>query len=263
MMESLTTIGWQIHHKEHLYYQSNSGIPEIWLKFFHYPSYRQTVRIEKFPNQCKLKSKGINSFFIYQHKIGTKGIVSLDRVINVSLRHDWGKISEYPLYLQKKYKQSSKYWPTTSTLIKKVADETWFEKDNLREWIQYAYNYVTSKIKNRENQDKRLGADYAFFQGIGDCDEFTDLFITIARMRGIPCRRLTGFHIKQKKKICAEGHAWAEILSPKKEWITIDIALNNIAKHSINYIILKIEEFNPSLSDYQVKSKQAKTCSEF
>ena len=254
--------GWQINNQEKLFYQANAGTPTIRLKFYHYPIYRQTVKIDKSPEKCKLKIKEKNSFFIFNHQVGKKGIISLNRIStiipttsSVNPNGDWGKISDFSQFLQQKYKQSSKYWPTQSTIIQDILREEWYEVNELSCWVQSASHYVASKIKHRENQEERLGADYAFFQGVGDCDEFTDLFITIARMRGIPCRRLTGYFITQKKEIFAEAHAWGEILSSKKDWISVDVALNNIGKHSINYVILKIEEFNPALPDYEIKTK--------
>jgi len=264
MEKSLRIRGWKIDHQEKLFYQTNKGTPTINLKFFSYPMYRQKVKIEKFPEKCKLKMKGNNSFFMFQHQAGKKGIISLNRMFTilpnssfVNPNDDWGKISDFPQFLQRKYKQSSKYWPIQSTIIKDISKEEWYIKDDLSSWVQSASCYVTSKIKNRENQEERLGADYAFFQGIGDCDEFTDLFITIARMRGVPCRRLTGYFITQKKNTTAEAHAWGEIFSSKKNWIPIDVALNNIGKHKINYVILKIEEFNPDLPDYEIKTRRS------
>jgi len=260
MKKSININGWKIHHQEKLIYQTNAGTPIIRLKFFHYPTYRQTVLINKPPEQCKLKSKGHNSFYIFQHKAGTKGTIILDRIITViptlsysNLNDNWGKISDFPKALQQKYKQSSKYWPLNLEIIRDFFKEEWFKIDNLSEWVKSINNFIKDNLKNREKQEKRLGADQALLTRTGDCDEFTDLFITLTRMRGIPCRRLTGFFIKQKKTI-AEAHAWGEILSPLKGWIPIDIALNNIGNHTINYIVLKIEEFNPALPDYQIKT---------
>jgi len=255
--------GWQIHHQEQLIFRANAGNPKIMLKFFHYPGYRQTVQIDKYPAQCKLKRKGNNSFFIFQNKVGTKGAISLDRIITISPipsfanpRDDWGKISDFPKPLQQKYRQSSNYWPITSNWLQDISKEDWFETDDISCWVQSASRYITTKIKHREKQEKRLGAKQAFLAGIGDCDEFTDLFITIARTRGIPCRRLTGYFITQKGLV-AEAHAWGEVLSSKMGWVTIDIALNNLGSHTIHYIVLKIEEFNPALNDYQVQTKQS------
>ncbi|MFH1101173.1 MAG: transglutaminase-like domain-containing protein [Methanobacteriota archaeon] len=264
METSFPPRGWHLHHNEQFIYQSNAGAPSIRLKFFHYPSYRQTVIINQLPKECKLKKKGNNTFFLYQKKHRTKGTISLERIISVypqpssvPLKNDWGIISATPRVLQQKYKQNSKYWPIDSETIQPITKEHWFGTDDLSLWTQSSAQHILKKIKYPEKQDKRLGADQAVLTGVGDCDEFTDLFITLARIRGIPCRRLTGYVIAQKSWI-PEAHAWGELYSPNKGWIPIDIALHNVGNHTVHYIIRKIEEFNPSLRDYQIQ-KQSKT----
>jgi hypothetical protein len=250
--------GWQLHHHEHLFIRANNGAPTIRLKFFHYPSYRQTVIINQPPTGCKLKNKRDNTFFFFQQKVRMKAIISLERIISIyptpstiSPHASWGRISDIPRTLQRKYTQSFTYWPVDSPAIQDISQETWFSTDDLNSWVHAAYTYITMKIKYPENQDKRLGADQALRTGTGDCEEFTDLFITLARIRGVPCRRLTGYFIHYANNE-AEPHAWAEIQSPTLGWIPIDIALRNIGKHTINYVIGKIEEFIPTLLDYQI-----------
>ena len=258
-MEKQPTIhGWQLHHQEHLFIKANTGAPTIRLKFYHYPSYRQTVILNQPPADCKLKNKRDNQFFLFQKKVRTKATISLERIISIyptvsttPRQTTWGRISDIPRNLQRKYKQSFTYWPVDSPAIQDISQETWFSTDELTSWTQAAYTYITKKIKYPENQDRRLGADQALRTGSGDCDEYTDLFITLARIRGIPCRRLTGYFIHQKNND-AEPHAWAELNSSTIGWIPIDIALRNIGNHTINYVIGKIEEFNPALLDYQV-----------
>jgi hypothetical protein len=249
--------GWQIHHHEHLFIKANVGAPTIRLKFFQYPSYRQSVQINQPPIGCKLKHKGHNTFFLFQQKVHTKGMISLERIISVfpqvsllSPNDSWGRISEIPRVLQRKYTQSFSLWPVDSTTIHDIAAERWFDSDDLSTWMREAGTTIITAIKHPEKQEKRLGADQALLSGRGDCDEFTDLFITLCRIRGVPCRRLTGYFIVKGKE--AEPHAWGELLSPLKGWIPIDLALRNIGNHTINYVIEKIEEFTPSLTDYQV-----------
>jgi len=258
--------GWQIHHHEKLMYQSNAGTPTLRLKFYQYPSYRQTVVINKYPEKCHLKTKGHNNYFIFQQRVRSKGIVSLERIITIrptpsfhNKVDDWGKISNVPYSLKQKYQQKSVYWPLHASAIHDISDEKWFHTDDLATWIKSASFYIKERIKHAEKQDKRLGAEQAFIKGIGDCDEFTDLFVTFARMRGLPCRRLTGYVITDTQGVKAEAHAWGEILSPLIGWVPIDIPLNNLGNHFINYIILKIEEFNPALPDYQIYTKQSTT----
>jgi hypothetical protein len=259
--DHLEILGWQIHHKEQLSYRANSGSPIIRLKFYHYPHYRQTIQIKKHPLQCKLKTKGTNSYFLYNQKVHTKGTILLDRIINVfpiasdvSFKNEWGKISSYSEPLQDKYQEASKYWPVKSLAIQKTVNHKWFEIDDLFRWIQMCNHYIRSKIKYRENQDERLGAYQAYLSGIGDCDEFTDLLITLTRLRGIPSRRITGYFITNQGNFF-EPHAWGEIFSSELGWIPVDIAMNAIGNHTINYVILKVEEFNPALSDFQIQTK--------
>jgi transglutaminase-like putative cysteine protease len=255
--------GWHIHHTEQLFFKATVGAPTIRLKFYTYPSYRQTVHLEEAPAHCKLKKKGHNAFFLFQQKVHSKGVISLERKISVfpqsfllSPNDDWGKISNIPRLLQRKYQQSFSYWPVSSPSIRNVSEEYWFMTDELNTWVQTASRYITTKIKYPEKQDKRLGADQAFLSGIGDCDEFTDLFITLSRMRGVPCRRITGLFITRRGAE-VEPHAWGEILSPTIGWIPIDIALHNLGKHTNNYVVGKIEEFNPALLDYQIQRQSA------
>jgi hypothetical protein len=257
MNQHRTLRGWQIHHREQLFVRANIGAPSIRLKFFHYPSYRQTVQIDQPPAGCKLKTKGNNTFFLFQRKVHSKEMISLERIISVfpqvssiSPTEPWGRISEISKTLRQKYTQSFSYWPVNSTAIRDISAERWFATDDLSAWVQEAGRTIIKTIKLPEKQEKRLGADQALLLGRGDCDEFTDLFITLCRTREIPCRRLTGYFVQVEKE--PEPHAWGELLSSTKGWIPIDLALRNLGRHSTNYVIGKIEEFNPSMLDYQV-----------
>ncbi|MHA1443488.1 MAG: transglutaminase-like domain-containing protein [Candidatus Hodarchaeales archaeon] len=254
--------GWQFHHEEYLQYRT-TGSPTIHLKFYHYPSYRQKVTILQPPHDCKLKKQGTNSFFIFHKKVNARGSIKLDRKIYIEpivtrIPHsiDWGKISTISQNERAKYHESSQYWATQSPLLSDIIANEVFLGDDFKQWVRLASNFVLGTITTRENQEKRLGAHKAAKEGIGDCDEFTDLFITLTRIRGIPSRRLTGYHISEGGK-SFEAHAWAEIYSPAVSWIPIDLAMNNIGMHSQNYVVWKIEEFNPALADYQIKVKHS------
>jgi hypothetical protein len=263
MVENQFPRGWRFHHKEHLFIYAHTRAPVVRLKFFHYPLYRQMVNIVQSPTNCTIKTKGNNTFFLFQQKVRTKYTISLERIIevfpiiaSVTKDSDWGQISNINPEITQKYKQSSHYWPVQSTQIQTISNEPWFSSDNLFAWVKAAGDYLRHTITTPERQEKRLGAEIAFIDGTGDCDEFIDLFITIARIRGIPCRRLTGYFIHDKNAL-PEPHAWGEILSPALGWIPIDIALRNIGNHTTNYVIGKIEEFNPALPDYTILQPSA------
>ena len=254
--------GWQVHHKEYLQYRT-TGSPTIHLKFYHYPSYRQKVTILQPPQDCKLKKQEINQFFTFRKKVNARGSIRLNRKIKIEpiqsrIPHtvNWGNISSISQDEKSKYKENSKYWSIQSPLLKETILNKEFLEDDFKQWVRIASKFVLNSITQRENLETRLGAHKAVKEGVGDCDEFTDLFITLTRSRGIPSRRLTGYHISKGGSL-VEPHAWAEIYSSTVSWIPIDLAMNNIGTHSKNYVIWKIEEFNPALPDYQIRIKHS------
>ncbi|MHA1971929.1 MAG: transglutaminase-like domain-containing protein [Candidatus Hodarchaeales archaeon] len=249
---------YKILHKDRLVYRARSGSPTILLKFFHYPEYHQHVSVIKKPTLCKLKKKGLNSYYFFKKKMRTKGIIDLERLIIVApqekiiaLSSDWGKISDLSEELRKKYQANEKFWPIKASIFRDTKFD-WFDEDDLKSWILKTAKFVRSRISTLQDHTERLGAYRAFKERAGDCDEFTDLFVTLARKRGIPSRRITGYYI-ESDSLKATPHAWAEIHSSKNGWTTIDIAMGNIGRHTKNYVVLKLEEFNSDLPDYQVK----------
>jgi transglutaminase-like putative cysteine protease len=249
--------GWLVHHHDKLIFHAHTGAPTLRLKFYHYPPYRQTVQLTQPPPGCTIKTKGLNTYFLYNGHVPPRGTLSFERTIEITPHpthppQDYGRISDIPLELANKYKQSHPYWPLNAKTIKELADQRWFHTDSLQEWILTISTIIPTIIHTPEPQDKRWGAEEALRTGIGDCDEFTDLFITLTRLRGIPSRRLTGYHIQPGTTI-PEGHAWAEILTPTHGWTPIDLAQHNIGHHTTNYLILKIEEFNPDLHDFEIQ----------
>ncbi|MFW9778900.1 MAG: transglutaminase family protein [Candidatus Heimdallarchaeota archaeon] len=261
-MNSNTPVrSWRIRHQETLTYRTRGGTPSIRIKFYTYPAYRQESRVIHAPSKCKLKKKGMNAFFSFQEIMGSRGRISLDREIQVtpspsftSLNRDWGRISTLEHSITRKYETPSEYWPLNSSMIQKTTELDWFRDDNLCSWIRSISRHIVTKITERTALPTRLGAIKALKTGTGDCDEFTDLFVTFARARGIPARRLTGFTVSQDSLI---PHAWAEVFSPILGWIPIDLARNAIGRHSPEYIILKIEEFRAEIPDYRASAQHS------
>ncbi|MFW9855386.1 MAG: transglutaminase-like domain-containing protein [Candidatus Thorarchaeota archaeon] len=252
-------LGWQIRHQERLSFRARTGSPSISIRFYTYPPYRQEIKVLHTPESCKLKRKGLNAYYAFQRKMGTRGKISLEREIIVrpslsyiSLNDDWGRISSLDPSLSLKYREPSMNWPIASPLINETRQLKWFNEDDLVSWIKAIAFHINSQISERIALPSRLGAIKALRTGRGDCDEFTDLFVTYARARGIPARRLTGFAITRSD---LTPHAWAEVFSPTFGWIPVDLARNVIGRHSIEYAILKIEEFSSDISDYQASAQ--------
>lgn len=123
------------------------------------------------------------------------------------------------------YLLSQKFWPTSSPQIQAILD-----KVNSPRSI---YDYVISTLGynyNRINNASRLGAIEALNNPQNSlCTEFTDLFVTLARAKGIPAREIEGFAYSSDQKIKPLSlnndvlHAWPEYYDSNQEyWKAID-----------------------------------------
>lgn len=120
----------------------------------------------------------------------------------------------------------NKYWEVDSTEIKEAAKSLNTPLD--------IYNYVSKTLKynyGRVNiETQRLGARAALLDpNNAICMEFTDLFIALARAKGIPAREINGYaytsdeYLKPLSLVADVLHAWPEYWNQTtKSWVSID-----------------------------------------
>jgi hypothetical protein len=127
------------------------------------------------------------------------------------------------------------------------------------------YDFVTGNLKYNYNKinsnNKRLGADIVLSnpdQAV--CLEFTDLFVGIAREKGIFSREIEGYGFSLDPKLQPISlssdilHSWPEYFDPKLEnWISVDptwentSGINYFNSFDLNHIVFVIHGKN---SDY-------------
>ena len=57
----------------------------------------------------------------------------------------------------------------------------------------------------------------------GVCQDFTHLMLGVLRLRGIPCRYVSGYlHVERESGEASQSHAWIEFFSPTAGWIPFD-----------------------------------------
>lgn len=124
--------------------------------------------------------------------------------------------------------EDKKYWEVNSSQVKNIAegkDSVQDLYDYVVENLNYSYDTVQQNSINR-----RMGAAEALRQpDQAVCQEFTDLFIALARANGTPTRRLTGFAYTQNPSLRPLSleqdvlHAWPEYYNYEKNiWQPVD-----------------------------------------
>ena len=136
------------------------------------------------------------------------------------------------------------------------------------------YDFVTNTLqynyKKLNSRNKRLGADFVLSntdQAV--CMEFTDLFIAIAREKGIYSREIQGYGFSLDPKLQPLSlvsdilHAWPEYYDLKTEnWIAVDPTWGNtsgidyFSSFDLNHIAFVIHGKNP---DYPMPAGMYKT----
>ncbi len=117
------------------------------------------------------------------------------------------------------------YWETSQPELISIAQNLSTPKD-IYQYVIKTLNYKQQNIDNSTRQ----GA----LKSISDpnnalCTEFTDLFITLARIKGIPAREVQGYAYSNNIKIKPINintdvlHAWPQYYDQQKEsWVSID-----------------------------------------
>ncbi|MEI8067813.1 MAG: transglutaminase-like domain-containing protein [Candidatus Shapirobacteria bacterium] len=121
--------------------------------------------------------------------------------------------------------QAQKYWPVSDQTIDEITKTLKTPKD--------IYDYVVNTLSydySGLNSAQRKGAFEALLNPQASlCTEFTDLFVTLARSKGIPAREVEGFAYTNNPKIKPTNvnadilHAWPQYYdSTSQKWISID-----------------------------------------
>ena len=144
------------------------------------------------------------------------------------------------------YNVTEKYYNSTNPSLISLSNNIVTLTDNPVEKARDLFNWIVSNI-NYEVQNEEIGAFEAYSQRVGDCSDYSDLFITLLRIQGIPARKISGFLISnnpsQQLKIGNQyifdlnfngasqtvssnneilGHAWVEYYVPDIGWIASD-----------------------------------------
>ncbi|MBW7956002.1 transglutaminase domain-containing protein [Patescibacteria group bacterium] len=124
-----------------------------------------------------------------------------------------------------------KFWQTDDSRIARIAQEN----PTPRQIYDYVVNSLTYNFAKVNGPVTRLGASEALsdpFQAA--CQEFTDLFVAVARAAGIPARRVTGYAYTENSRLRPLSlvddilHAWPEYYDAETQrWIAVDPTWGN------------------------------------
>lgn len=138
-------------------------------------------------------------------------------LVNASRVADYDKNSE----LYRKYTQREELIESNNPEIVSTAQNITGEAEGLPDKVSKIYSFV---IKNMHYavQDEEKGALWALRNRVGDCSEYSYLFVALCRAIGIPARIQAGFVFHTASETTEDGHMWAEYYLENYGWIPVD-----------------------------------------
>ncbi len=103
-----------------------------------------------------------------------------------------------------------------------VSDDLWLRsRPSVLDYARAAYEHVARTFRYQNPGTGWHSTEAVLKQGGGDCGQFSSLFITLLRMKGIPARHNVGVIPSNSP------HAWSEFYLEKWGWIPVDVTLKN------------------------------------
>lgn len=99
--------------------------------------------------------------------------------------------------------------PPTAPLAEQIA--------TLGGYLRERFEYQRDVTRYDSTTDDFLGL------GKGVCQDFTHLMLALLRLRGIPCRYVSGYHhVEPMDGAASQSHAWIEVYTPSHGWVPFD-----------------------------------------
>ncbi|MGB9854250.1 MAG: transglutaminase-like domain-containing protein [Candidatus Bathyarchaeales archaeon] len=142
---------------------------------------------------------------------------SVSYVINSSMVKNYDKNSA----VYKRYTQPEKLIESDNSQIISTARSITGDEENPYKKVQKIFDFVTTHLRY-ERQEEERGAFWALKNGVGDCSEYSYLFVALCRAAGIPARIHAGFAFNNVGESMKDGHMWAEFYLENYGWVPVD-----------------------------------------
>lgn len=112
------------------------------------------------------------------------------------------------------------------------------------ETLQNIYDYIAGHM-SFELQKKTFGAFHGFTKRIGDCSEYSALFIACCRINKIPAKWVVGQVIKKDGEVAT--HAWLEVWFNENGWVRMDPTRRDFSNLQNYYVKLIDTDYQPKI----------------
>ncbi|RMF05036.1 hypothetical protein D6764_05685 [Candidatus Woesearchaeota archaeon] len=141
----------------------------------------------------------------------------------------------------KKYLKETENIDISDPAIVELASELTEGKDDLFKAVFSIADWIMNNLKYDITVSNRVeSASWILENRKGVCDEYSTLFIALARAVGIPARYVSGVAYSNLDVIQGFGpHAWAEVYFPEYGWVPFDFTYGELGYVDATHVKLK------------------------
>lgn len=182
------------------------------------------INLDPMPENIKEDDDGN---FIATYEIPANNSFNVELFAQVMLTLHQDEIIPFSPVLPAQLKEQ-KFWEINSQTISQAADGL----DNIKSIYDYTVNKLNYTTRDIDQNFVRLGAEAALKEAnLNDatCQEFTDVFVALARKKGIPARRVVGIAYSNNEELRPSNidkdilHTWPEYYDQEqKAWLRTD-----------------------------------------
>lgn len=113
---------------------------------------------------------------------------------------------------------ATSFWPVENPAVKHLANRITESSSGTEGKVQAILKWLKPglNLKYSGQTGSRWGTLKVLEQGFGHCWDFSDVFVTLCRASGVPCRQVAGWLFG------ASGHVWAEYYVENEGWKQVD-----------------------------------------
>ncbi len=139
-------------------------------------------------------------------------------------------LEDSPEYL--KYSQPEKYIESDDPLIIELASTIGDGEINPYILAGKFYDYIIENVRYELLQQGLNGAKFVLENKVGECGDYSALFIALCRASGIPARSIVGYWAISGNN---QTHVWAEFYLENIGWIPVDVTIGQSETSSREY----------------------------
>ena len=112
------------------------------------------------------------------------------------------------------------------------------------ETLRNVYDFIADHM-SFELQSKTYGATHGFNKKVGDCSEYSSLYIALCRINNIPAKWAVGQVIRKSSEV--ETHSWLEVWIDDHGWVRMDPTRRDFSNLRNYYIKLIDTDYQPKI----------------